>query len=106
MLALRAVDQLEHRVERGGSVAQQRDTIAARHVGRGDAPKTARERRTRDGGHIRTAAGWIEDREPGVSRRSDLQDACLTRVRRAGSGELDKRVGGPESDETARAALS
>ena len=41
----RAVDELEHRVEGRRAVAQQRDAIAARHVGRRDAPETARERR-------------------------------------------------------------
>src|SRR4029079_3874246 len=52
---LGAVDEIEHRVEGGRTVAKQRDLVPARHVGGGDSPETTGKRRTRDGGHIRTA---------------------------------------------------
>ena len=41
----RALDERQHRVERRGSVAQQGDAIATRHVRRRDSPEAARERR-------------------------------------------------------------
>ena len=44
--------RLDHRVEGRGSVAQQRDAVAARDVGGGDAPEAARERRSRGGGQV------------------------------------------------------
>src|SRR5262245_36562999 len=45
----RALDEIDHCVERGGTIAQQRNVIAARHVGRGDTPQAECERLTRGG---------------------------------------------------------
>src|SRR6185437_15142857 len=69
------VDQVEHRVEGGGPVAEQAHTIAARDVGGGDAPEPAGEGRP-GSGQVEAAAVEHESAGWGRHRGGGLQDVC------------------------------